>query len=462
MEPILKKIVGAKTAKEVKLQTMRRKYEVLQMEENEAIADYFTKILTLTKHMKSCGEVVKEQFVIENILRILTPKYDHIVMAIEESKELEDYKLEELQSYLDAHEYRLKERCQEKNEDHAFQAQSFKKSSGQWSKRKFDKRKVQGCNCGNHGHYATKCKSKRLLEKKDEEARLAQNGGSDDDDDDHYLLMATVKNNDESSDLWYLDTRCSNHMTHKREWLTILDESTKRKVKFVDHNAVSVEGIGKVMMQRKNGKKVCIFNVFYVPKMRSNLISLGKLLEKGYTMEMKDDMLKVFDKNKLNILKAPLSANRTFKIGIQITDQKCLQSTIENNTWLCHKRYGHLNFMSLDLLEKGGIVTDSSINADGDFVYMELLAEMELIDVEYALKQPHWIEAMEEELRSIERNNTWNDLLIIGENLKDISIFKQQMQVEFDMTDLGQLAYFLASTPEETESNTTDVLKDFV
>ncbi|XP_019420667.1 PREDICTED: uncharacterized protein LOC109330847 [Lupinus angustifolius] len=144
------KIAGAKTAKEawdsleksyegaakikkVKLQTIRRKYELLQMEERETISDYLTKILTLTNQMKACGEEVKDQSVIEKVHRTLTPKYDHIVVAIEESKDLDAYKFEELQSSLEAHEQRLKERYAEKGEAQALQTQSVKKSGGHWN-----------------------------------------------------------------------------------------------------------------------------------------------------------------------------------------------------------------------------------------------------------------------------------------------------------------------------------------
>ena len=55
------------------------------MEEIESVAEYFTKILTLTNQMKWCGEQIKEQLVIEKVLRTLISKFDHIVVAIEES-----------------------------------------------------------------------------------------------------------------------------------------------------------------------------------------------------------------------------------------------------------------------------------------------------------------------------------------------------------------------------------------
>ncbi|XP_019418591.1 PREDICTED: uncharacterized protein LOC109329380 [Lupinus angustifolius] len=285
---------GATKIKKVKLQTIRRKYELLQMEESETISDYLTKILTLTNQMKACGEEVRDQSVIEKVLRTLTPKYDHIVVAIEESKDLDAYKFEELQSSLEAH---------EKGEAQALQTQSVKISGGHWNnnvRRNKDR--------WNYGHYAAECKFNKTLGKKNEEARLAQ--GAEPDDDDHYMFMTTTKNSEEDGDFWYLDIGCSNHMT------------------------ISVEGIGKVMIKRRDGKSAYISNVLYVPKMKSNLLSLGQLLEKGYTMEMKDGMMKVFDKNKHNILKAPISANRTFKIDIQMSDQRCLQSTLEKDTWL--------------------------------------------------------------------------------------------------------------------------------
>ncbi|XP_019455117.1 PREDICTED: uncharacterized protein LOC109356241 [Lupinus angustifolius] len=101
-EILEKSYEGAGKIKKVKLQNLRREYEVLQMEENDSIADYMTKILTLSNQMRSCGKAMKEKSIVEKVLRTLTCKYDHIVVAIEESKNLEELKIEELQASLQA------------------------------------------------------------------------------------------------------------------------------------------------------------------------------------------------------------------------------------------------------------------------------------------------------------------------------------------------------------------------
>ncbi|XP_019447259.1 PREDICTED: uncharacterized protein LOC109350483 [Lupinus angustifolius] len=126
-----KSYAGAEKVKKVKLQTLRREYELLQMKEGDSIADYFTKIRSLSNLMKGCGEVMKDQLVVEKVLRTLTSKFDHVVVAIEESKDLEVFKIEELQRTLEAHEQRIKERDQERNPNQALQAQLNIRNPGQ-------------------------------------------------------------------------------------------------------------------------------------------------------------------------------------------------------------------------------------------------------------------------------------------------------------------------------------------
>jgi len=253
--------------KKRRLQTLRRQYEVLKMEEEESISQYFDKVINLTNQMTRNGENVTDVMKVEKVLRTLTSKFDHIVVALEESKDLDSMKIEELQASLKAHELRLIDRNIERSKivssDQALHAQymkkgKFKKWKKPWidysnkddegssknqdsnekkdakndQKKKKDKKDIQCYNCQKWGHYASECRSKRVPRSKDE-AQFSQN---EDSDSEEVLLMATVKEEEERSDEWYLDIGCSNHMTGKKSWISELDDSVNRKIRFADNS----------------------------------------------------------------------------------------------------------------------------------------------------------------------------------------------------------------------------------
>lgn len=110
----------------------------------------------------------------------------------------------------------------------------------------------------------------------------------------------------------------------KKEWLVNLNSSIKSNVRFTDNSTITAEGIGKVLIIRKNGKIAYIDDVLYVPTMKSNLLSLGHLLEKGYTMSMQQHHIEVFDRKQRTMLKVPLARNRTFEVNLNATAIQCL------------------------------------------------------------------------------------------------------------------------------------------
>jgi hypothetical protein len=78
----------------------------------------------------------------------------------------------------------------------------------------------------------------------------------EDSDDEHVILMVTTAFGDQTNEDsgWYLDTGCSNHMTGRKDWLVDLDEGVKSKVKFADDSVLRAEGMGNVVIQRRDGK----------------------------------------------------------------------------------------------------------------------------------------------------------------------------------------------------------------
>ncbi|XP_052726138.1 uncharacterized protein LOC128194635 [Vigna angularis] len=96
--------------KKVRLQALQRQYELLGMGTEETVIEYMGRIQNLINDMRACRKIVKDRKLIEKVLRTLTPQYDHIVITIEECKDLDSLKIEELQNSLVAHEQRLLER----------------------------------------------------------------------------------------------------------------------------------------------------------------------------------------------------------------------------------------------------------------------------------------------------------------------------------------------------------------
>ncbi|XP_047173543.1 uncharacterized protein LOC124841336 [Vigna umbellata] len=342
------------------------------MEDSDKVSDYFTKILSITNQMKRCGESINDFMIVERIMRSLPQRLDYIVVAIEESKDTEKMKIEELQSSLEVHEMRLVDRNPIKNDEQALKAlhvrseekKKFKKwkgkpARGKWKNeysvneqdgkvecsegksgsekniKKKDIRNVECFSCHKMEHYSFECYSNKGKHKKKQQNKEAYLAQEDSDSEPLTLMVTTTTDNSHSfMKSWYLDSGCSNHMTCNKEWLVRLDESKKSRVRFADNNTLQVEGMGNVVIRRKDGSHAIIEDVLLVLAMKCNLLSLGQLVEKGFTVVMGGcDQVEVFDKNKVLILRSKISKNRTFQVCMDaVGSWHCLSTVKDDET----------------------------------------------------------------------------------------------------------------------------------
>ncbi|XP_022897430.1 uncharacterized protein LOC111411096 [Olea europaea var. sylvestris] len=285
-------------------------------------------------HMKDSGENIEESRIIEKILRLLDSKLEFVGITIEESNDLDTMTLEQLMGSLQKEQGRSQGRGQihgrgpgngrggnyghgnERNDgkQNLNNEGSSNQSRGQvhWnysSKRgcgkRYDKSNVQCYTCHKYGHYAFECRSDTTNNeervnyvevKKDEELLL--------------LLLATKEENDKQS--WYLDTDPANHMSGNKELFSTINELIKGNIVFGDETKVPIKDKGDVLIHAKNGNHLLTFQVYYVPTLKSNILSLGQLLEISYNIHLKNCCVMLRDVSHKLIAKVPMEKNRMF------------------------------------------------------------------------------------------------------------------------------------------------------
>ena len=76
----------------------------MKMKESENVFDYITHVQTVANQLNRNGEMLPETRVVEKILRSLTDNFENVVCAIEESKDLAKFTVNDLVGSLEAHE----------------------------------------------------------------------------------------------------------------------------------------------------------------------------------------------------------------------------------------------------------------------------------------------------------------------------------------------------------------------
>lgn len=100
---------GSTQIKQVRLQTLKRDFENLKMREEENVGDYCVRVKSCVDKMKTPREEISNEVIVKKVLRTLPPKWNHVAIIIEESKDLSTLSYDTLIGSLMSHEDRLKE-----------------------------------------------------------------------------------------------------------------------------------------------------------------------------------------------------------------------------------------------------------------------------------------------------------------------------------------------------------------
>ncbi|KAJ0532496.1 putative RNA-directed DNA polymerase [Helianthus annuus] len=160
----------------------------------------------------------------------------------------------------------------------------------------------------------------------------------------------------ENENLWYLDNGASNHMTGVRSHFKELDETVTGQVRFGDGSHVEIKGKGSILLECLNQEQKIVSHVYYIPSLKTNILSLGQLTEIGCKVVMDGDLLTIRDRNRKLLMRVKRMKNRLYKVKLKTGKPICLLSKTEDTAWLWHARLGHLHFDAIKEMTRKNLV----------------------------------------------------------------------------------------------------------
>ncbi|WZZ60567.1 hypothetical protein YC2023_060674 [Brassica napus] len=88
-------------------------------------------------------------------------------------------------------------------------------------------------------------------------------------------------------------------------------------------------------------------DVYFIPELRSNIISLGQATEAGCDIRLRRDLLTMHDQNKKLLVTAKRSKNQLYKVRMRAKATTCLHLSTERKSSRWHARLGHVNLETI-------------------------------------------------------------------------------------------------------------------
>jgi len=162
-----------------------------------------------------------------------------------------------------------------------------------------------------------------------------------------HIVPEIYETNTGGENIWYLDNSASNHMTGDKRYFSLISTSILRKVRFGDDSRIDIKGKGSIEFLDRNGEPRKILDIYYIPDLKSNIISLGQATESGCDIRMKEEYLIMYDREGKLIAKAARAKNRLYKVRMKIKETMSLLTTETSSFLRWHSRLGHINLETM-------------------------------------------------------------------------------------------------------------------
>ncbi|BBH01567.1 multidrug resistance-associated protein 9 [Prunus dulcis] len=340
---------GDKQVRSIMLQGLRRDFEYTRMRDDEILSGYITRLLELVNQMKGYGEDLTKGRIVQKLLISLTKEFDPVCYVIEQTRDIETIEVQEVIAALRGFAQRL-DRHAESTTEKAFSSMSINsKGSQSSSSLALINQRRTGSPRIRNGILNLKTMpikgENRVKETNLENANIVRS---------YTMVSVGLKENQSvmaAIDLVIL-SRTVTKQTRQGNLLTLQ----------ISQNGTGdlVQSIGKgTLAIEMKGVTRYIKEVMIVPGLDENLLSVGQMIEHGHWLVFGDNAVDIYGDRQLEdcIARVPMKGNRCFPLNLDyVNPPMANRATVGETSWLWHRRFGHLNYISLKLLQEKDMV----------------------------------------------------------------------------------------------------------
>ncbi|CAL9244194.1 unnamed protein product, partial [Arabidopsis halleri] len=172
-------------------------------------------------------------------------------------------------------------------------------------------------------------------------------------EENHTFVARQEKQDLNEENSWLIDSGCTNHMTPDEKIFIRINTSVNVPIKVGNGAVLITKGKGDIEVMTMKGKRV-IRDVFLVPKLGKNLLSVPQMISNGYQVTFKENKCIIHDRTRRKIGEVPMR-NKSFHIKWQASEETAMMAKNEDAT-IWHKRLGHTGYSNLRIMQSKDMV----------------------------------------------------------------------------------------------------------
>ena len=313
------------------------------------MSEYVKRIISTAHQLNGIGFAISDEWIGALLLCGLPEEYRPMIMALENSgikitgdaiktKLLQEMQIPTLDAALLSKGKRNHGNYYSGNQNRCSHNQPTNQS------KKFHPKGPKCRKCQNFGHIAKDCKNSKK-------------------EDAFCTVLSTFK--EASNDDWYFDSGATNHMTRNKALLQNVKYSSGTVVT-ANKASMSIEATGTVVLHPICNKEseIPVNEVQYIPKLSVNLLSVNKIVSRGYKMVFDNAGCKVLNSSG-GVVATGRREDELFKLEQreQNGTGKALACPPNESLDIWHRRMGHLSVAALKKLASG-LVSGIILNAN--------------------------------------------------------------------------------------------------